>query len=91
MATMNIRIDDGLKSDVEKVLSSLGLNISDAVRIYFSKIRDNRGIPFDLKLSDDYNYNIYESVKESLEDVKAGRVSKPYSDTWELIQDCLKD
>ena len=85
MAVMNVRIDDKLKSDTENILSNLGLTTSEAIRIYFSKIRDVAGIPFDLKLHN--NYNVYEAIKESLDDVKAGRISKPYSDIKELMKD----
>ena len=46
MATINVRVDDKLKSDAEKVLASIGLNISSAISIYFAQIIQQRAIPF---------------------------------------------
>lgn len=53
MININIRIDEQLKKDTEVILDSLGLTISDAVRIYFSQIRNTRSIPFMLKSNEE--------------------------------------
>jgi addiction module RelB/DinJ family antitoxin len=90
MTTLNIRIDENLKNDVEKVLCQLGLTTSDAVRIFFSQIRNTQSIPFELKLYDEPTKMAIQAIEESEDDVKNGRVSKPYTDSSQLMADLLK-
>lgn len=46
MATIQVRIPDTDKKAVEKVLDSLGLDMTTAVRIYLKQIVLEEGIPF---------------------------------------------
>ena len=46
---IQVRIDEKLKKQVEKILKRVGLNTSTAIRIYFKKIALTGGIPFDLR------------------------------------------
>lgn len=48
--TVRARVNSELKHDVEAVLDSLGLSMSDAIILFMSQIKLNRGIPFDIKL-----------------------------------------
>ncbi|MCG3198410.1 MAG: type II toxin-antitoxin system RelB/DinJ family antitoxin [Candidatus Omnitrophica bacterium] len=47
------RVDDGLKRDVETILHTLGLNTTEAIRLFLHQIRIRNGLPFDLLLSED--------------------------------------
>lgn len=49
--TMNLRVDQALKKDAEKVLNELGLSMSGAINLYLKMIVRTKGIPFDLKLT----------------------------------------
>lgn len=49
---INLRIDKQLKSNVDAILNSFGLNIADACRIFLNKVKLENGIPFDLKIKD---------------------------------------
>lgn len=40
-----------LKDSVERILNRLGLNMGDAIRVFLSKVCQEQGIPFELKLS----------------------------------------
>ena len=51
MATVNVRVDDALKHDVERVLEDIGLSLSSAISIYFKQIVRENGVPFLLKAS----------------------------------------
>jgi DNA-damage-inducible protein J len=64
--TIQVRVDEQLKSDVEKILDELGLDISTAVRMFFAKIRRVQGLPFEARL-----YN--EETIQAIEDAMAGR------------------
>ena len=47
--TIQIRIDEGMKANVEELFSSLGLDISTAVRMFFASSIQNQGLPFEVR------------------------------------------
>ena len=49
-ATISMRIDDQLKSEVEAIFHQLGLTTSEAIKIFFSAVRNRKGLPFQLQL-----------------------------------------
>mgnify|MGYP000913831481 FL=1 len=44
------RVEPELKESVEKLLDSLGISTSEAIRIYFKQIELNKGLPFPIEL-----------------------------------------
>jgi len=52
-ATISMRIDDQLKSDVENIFQQLGLTTSEAIKIFFAAVRNRKGLPFSLQLASD--------------------------------------
>jgi DNA-damage-inducible protein J len=48
--TVQARISDNLKNKVEHILSGLGLNTSDAIRVFFHQIVNHGGLPFNMRL-----------------------------------------
>ncbi|MDR1735900.1 MAG: type II toxin-antitoxin system RelB/DinJ family antitoxin, partial [Oscillospiraceae bacterium] len=52
MATLQIRIDDNIKSAADSLFSTLGLDTSTAVRMFISAAIEHDGIPFDVKRLD---------------------------------------
>ena len=50
-ATISMRIDDQLKSDVETIFHQLGLTTSEAIKIFFAAVRNRKGLPFQLQLA----------------------------------------
>ena len=49
MATMSIRIDDGLKRGFDEVARGIGLSTTAAVTVMMKRFVDERGFPFDVK------------------------------------------
>jgi len=51
MATtsLNIRIDEDLKRNAERLFSDLGLNMSSAITVFLRSSVDYNGIPFEIK------------------------------------------
>lgn len=47
--TINIRIEPEIKADVEKLFSSFGIIVNDAVNIFLRKSLMEGGLPFDVK------------------------------------------
>jgi DNA-damage-inducible protein J len=52
-ATVRARIDSNLKQEVEEILKQIGLTTSQAITLFMSRIKAERGIPFELKIPND--------------------------------------
>jgi DNA-damage-inducible protein J len=50
ITTVQARISDNLKHQAEAILSNLGLNTSDAIRVFFHQIVNHGGLPFEMRL-----------------------------------------
>lgn len=48
-ANINIRIDPEIKSTAEKLFSSFGITITDAINIFLHKSIMEGGLPFEMK------------------------------------------
>lgn len=46
MTTLNIRIDKKTKSSAFKVLSSIGLDMSSAIKVFLNQVIIEKGLPF---------------------------------------------
>lgn len=49
-ATINARIEPALKSQAEAILHRVGLSTAEAIRIFYTQICLNKGLPFEVKL-----------------------------------------
>lgn len=47
--TLQVRIEDDLRTEADKVLHEIGLDVPSAVRLFLTKVVQTRSIPFDLK------------------------------------------
>lgn len=46
MTTLNIRIEENIKAKANKTLSSLGLDMSTAVKMFLNQVITENGLPF---------------------------------------------
>lgn len=46
MTTLNIRIEENLKAKASKILSSLGIDMSSAVKMFLNQVVVDKGMPF---------------------------------------------
>ena len=49
-AVVNIRVDENVKRDIEKLYNGLGLNISTAVNMFFKQCLMEQGLPYQPKI-----------------------------------------
>jgi DNA-damage-inducible protein J len=49
-ASIRARIEPGLKTEVENILSDLGLTVSETVHLLYRQIKLQRGLPFDVRI-----------------------------------------
>ena len=47
------RVEPNLKSEVETVLKTLGLNATQAITMFYEQIRLQDGLPFEVKIPND--------------------------------------
>ena len=84
--TMNIRIEPNLKKQVEEILTDLGMNISDAVTIYFKQIVLTDSIPLQIKRPK-FNKETLEAINEADEIMKHPENYKSYNNVYEMIEE----
>jgi DNA-damage-inducible protein J len=75
MAQVNIRIDDTLKEEAERLFEELGMNISTAFTVFIRQALRQRGIPFTITADPDPFYNPVNMkwLEQSIEQGKHGR------------------
>ncbi len=83
--TIQLRVDDVLKSAADKLFASLGLDTSTAIRIFLTMSVETGGIPFEVK-------NPKFSLTQAIEDVRnRTNLSKPYDSAKAAIDAMLED
>jgi DNA-damage-inducible protein J len=82
-ATIQVRIEPKLKSDVEKILDKMGISASQAISMFYSSIKLNKGIPFEMKVPN-------RATREAMEDVRLRRNLYTVKDPDNFIQEILE-
>jgi DNA-damage-inducible protein J len=83
--TIQIRVDDTLKTNIEELFSSLGLDISTAVRMFFSAALREQGMPFEIRR---FNNETIKTIK----DAEAGRgLYGPFGTVDEMLKSLEMD
>lgn len=85
-ANINIRIDPEVKLSAEKLFSSFGITITDAINIFLCKSIMEGGLPFEMK-QPRYNMETEMAMKEA-RDIISGQVqAKHYSCAHTLFEE----
>ena len=71
-ASMYIRIDPQIKSEVENIYAQYGMSITDAINIFLHTSLNRGGLPFDLRPSVP-NDETLEAMQEGNEIIKSGK------------------
>ena len=83
--TIQLRVDDFLKSAADDLFISLGLDTSTAIRIFLTMAVETGGLPFEVKIPN-------ASLKQAMDDVLRKRnLSKPYTNAKDAINAMLED
>ena len=89
MATIQIRIDDGIKAAADSLFSDLGLDTSTAVRMFIAAALETNGLPFAVKRASDRKPNA--ELREALEDVRLEKnLHGPYVTAEEAVRSMLE-
>jgi DNA-damage-inducible protein J len=72
------RIDPALKDRAERILGNLGLNASDAIRLFYTQITLMDGLPFPVKIPN-------AETRQAMEDADAGEGNR-YASAAEMFK-----
>ena len=78
-AYINARIDSTTKTRAIDIFHSLGLNVSQAISMYFMQVIYNNGIPFEIKLPN-------KTTQQAIEELESGKGER-FSTAKELFKD----
>ena len=82
---INIRIDENLKKQFDKLCEELGLTMTTAINIFARAMVRFKGIPFEVSMN-----SLNQETLQAIEDVENGiGLSKPYTDIDEMFSDLM--
>ncbi|MEK7563248.1 MAG: type II toxin-antitoxin system RelB/DinJ family antitoxin [Patescibacteria group bacterium] len=79
MATIQVRVPDKNKKNVEKILASLGLDVTTAVRMFLCRIEMDHGLPFSVTqkknltvngFTPEFEAEVLEAMKDTEDSIK---------------------
>lgn len=85
-ANITVRTDPATKERAEKLFSSFGITVSDAINIFLKKSIMEGGLPFEMK---NPHYNaVTEAAMNEAKDIMTGRIiTKDYTSAHELFSE----
>lgn len=86
MATIQVRVPDQRKKNVEKILESLGLDMTTAVRMFLCRVEMDQGLPFRVQKNLTVNGFTPEFEAEVLEAMKAPEGSISFDNAEDAVR-----
>ena len=86
MATIQVRVPDKNKKNVEKILESLGLDMTTAVRMFLCRVELDHGLPFPVK----QNVTLNGFTPEFEEEILAAMKENDFSPAFETAEDAIQ-
>lgn len=72
--SLNIRIDEDLKKELESTCRELGMNITTAVTIFAKKMSREHRIPFEVSVDPFYSQANLDSIDKSINQIAENKV-----------------
>lgn len=93
MTTINIRTEEELKKSALKVFKEVGLDMSNAVKLFLHQVVITKTIPFQIRTVNGFTYEEEQKIIKDAEklkrDLKAGKV-KMFKTAEEMTKNILK-
>jgi len=86
---IQIRIDSKTKNEAKKILDSLGMDMSSAIKIFFRQIINAKNFPCELRGENGFTLRNAEILRQSI--VSAKNSNRSFNDGSALIKDALND
>lgn len=85
---VNIRMDENVKKNMERLCDELGITISAAFNIFARKMIRENGIPFDVSVDPFFSEKNMQAIDESVKQLEEGKiVVKTLQDLKEMEDD----
>jgi len=79
-STINVRVDSGLKTEVQRILNAHGLSLAEGISMFLNQVKLLKGIPFEVKVPND-------ATVEAIQNLESGRDVTEYETVDELFRD----
>ncbi len=78
-ATVNSRIEPGLKQEAESIFATLGLSTSDAITLFYKQVSLHNGLPFSVSIPSD-------KTQQAMDELAAGK-----GEAYDSFADIMRD
>jgi DNA-damage-inducible protein J len=78
-STVRARVEPGLKKDTEQIFEQLGINTTEAIRIFFKQVKLHRGLPFEMKIPN-------ETTQKAISDAKSRKNLTEFDSPEQLFE-----
>lgn len=86
--TIQIRIDSKTKEAARKILDGVGLDMSSAVKLFFTNVINRKGIPLDLRTENGFTFAQEEALVSETEEAK--KTAKRFATVDALMSDLAR-
>ncbi len=90
MATININVEENIKSQANELFKSLGLDMTTALNLFLRQAINYGGIPFEIKKPNPYSISskeeIYAKLKEAEYSLSNGATGVPAKEVMEGLR-----
>lgn len=84
MANVSIRVDDAVKQQAESICAELGMSLSTATNLFYKKLINYGGIPFELRVDPFYSEENQAHLEKVITDYYNGKSQLVRKDISEL-------
>ena len=71
---INVRMDEELKREFDRVCNELGMNMTTAIMIFARKVTRERRIPFDVSIDPFYSDSNMKALQRSKDQLASGQI-----------------
>lgn len=84
MANVSIRVDDTVKQRVERICAEPGMSLSAATNLFYKKLINYGGIPFELRVDPFYSEENQAHLEKAIDDYYKSKSQLVHKEIAEL-------
>lgn len=79
--TIQVRVEEKMKRDAQKVFATMGLDLSSGIKLYLARVTQEQRVPFELRIPNT-------ETAKAIRDLEAGK-GQSFSSVEDLFEDVL--
>ncbi len=83
-AVIRARTEPKLKNTLERIFHTLGLRVSEAINLFYHKVKLENGLPFEVKIPN-------KKILQAMEDVEKKRNLHSYHNADDMLDDLKRN